>query len=86
LSDEKEGTPLSYNKLKTLYNYLNSYSLKDRINVLGLSQDRADVIIPACEIFLSVMKWASIKNVYVPKVGLVDGIIQILIDKNFDKK
>ena len=86
LSEEKEGTPLSYTKLKTLYNYLNSYSLKDRINVLGLNQDRADVIIPACEIFLSVMKWANIKHVYVPKVGLVDGIIQTLIDKNFAKK
>ena len=87
LSEEKEGTPLSYLKLKTLYGYLNSYSLKDRINILGLNQDRADVIIPACEIFLSVMKWASIKNVYVPKVGLVDGIIQTLIEKNFaDKK
>ncbi|MBU0696426.1 MAG: exopolyphosphatase [Bacteroidetes bacterium] len=86
LAEEKEGTPLSYTKLKNLYNYLNSYSLKDRINVLGLNQDRADVIIPASEIFLTVMKWANIKHVYVPKVGLVDGIIQTLIDKNFGIK
>jgi exopolyphosphatase/guanosine-5'-triphosphate,3'-diphosphate pyrophosphatase len=50
---------------------------------LGINQDRADVIIPACEIFISVMKWANIKNIYVPSVGLVDGIIQILIEKNF---
>lgn len=82
LSEEKEGSPLTYAKLKTLFNYLNSFSLKDRINVLGLNQDRADVIIPASEIFLTIMKWANIKNIYVPKVGLVDGIIQVLIEKN----
>jgi len=85
LSEEKEGDALSYNKLKTLYNYLNSFSLKDRINVLGLNQDRADVIIPACEIYLSVMKWANVKNIYVPSVGMVDGIIQTLIDKNIQR-
>ncbi len=82
LADEKEGSPLSFGKLKSLYNYLNSFSLKDRINVLGLNQDRADVIIPACEIYLSVLKWAGIKNIFVPSVGMVDGIIQTLIDKN----
>jgi exopolyphosphatase/guanosine-5'-triphosphate,3'-diphosphate pyrophosphatase len=40
------------------------------------------VIIPATEIFLSVMKWANIKNLYVPKIGMVDGIIQLLIEEN----
>lgn len=83
LSEEKEGNPLSYAKLKSQYDYLNSYSLKDRINVLGLNQDRADVIIPACEIFLTVMKVAAVKHIHVPKVGMVDGIIQVLIEKNF---
>ncbi len=82
LSDEKDGAPLSASKLKALYNNLNSYSLKDRINILGLNPDRADVIIPACEIYLTVMKWADIKNIYVPSVGMVDGIIQTLIEKN----
>ena len=48
--------------------------------MLGLNQDRADVIIPACEIYITVMKWANIKNIYVPTVGLVDGIIQTLIE------
>ena len=84
LSDEKDkNEPLSYLKLKSLYNYLDSFSLKDRINVLGLSQDRADVIIPACEIYLTVLKCANIKSIYVPSVGMVDGIIQTLIEKNF---
>lgn len=82
LSEEKDKQPLTFAKLKTLYNYLESFSLKDRINVLGLNQDRADVIIPASEIYLAVMKWAGIKHIYVPSVGMVDGIIQTLIDKN----
>lgn len=84
LSDEREGKPLSFLQLKRVYNNLNSYSLKDRINILGLKQDRADVIIPAGEIFLFIMEWANIKSIYVPKVGLVDGIIQQLIERNFN--
>jgi exopolyphosphatase / guanosine-5'-triphosphate,3'-diphosphate pyrophosphatase len=84
LSEEKNNAPLSFIKLKSLYNYLNSFSLKDRINVLGINQDRADVIIPACEIYISVMKWANMKNIHVPSLGLVDGIIQVLIEKNFE--
>jgi exopolyphosphatase/guanosine-5'-triphosphate,3'-diphosphate pyrophosphatase len=86
LSEEKSVVPLSFVKLKSLYSYLNSFSLKDRINVLGINQDRADVIIPACEIFISIMKWANIKNIYVPSVGLVDGIVQLLIEKNILSK
>ncbi len=82
LADEKDKAPMSFSKLKSLYTYLNSFSLKDRINVLGLNQDRADVIIPACEIYLSVMKWGGIKQMYVPSVGMVDGIIQTLIENN----
>jgi exopolyphosphatase/guanosine-5'-triphosphate,3'-diphosphate pyrophosphatase len=82
LAEEKEGDPMSFNKLKSLYNYLNSFSLKERINVLGLKEDRADVIIPASEIYLTVMKWSNIKTIFVPSVGMVDGIIQTLIDKN----
>jgi exopolyphosphatase/guanosine-5'-triphosphate,3'-diphosphate pyrophosphatase len=85
LSEEKNNAPMTFGKFKSLYDYLDSFSLKDRINVLGLNQDRADVIIPACEIYLSVMKWAGIKNIYVPTVGMVDGIIQTLIDENYMK-
>lgn len=83
MAEGKEGSPLTFTKLRELYSYLNSFSLKDRINVLGLNQDRADVIIPASEIYLTVMKWGGVKQIFVPRVGLVDGIIQLLIDKNF---
>ena len=86
MANEKEGEPLTFTKLRSIYTYLNSYSLKDRINVLGLNQDRADVIIPASEIYLTVMKWGGVKQIFVPRVGLVDGIIQLLIEKNFPKR
>jgi exopolyphosphatase/guanosine-5'-triphosphate,3'-diphosphate pyrophosphatase len=83
LADIKDQSPLSLAKLTSVYDHLNSYSLKDRINILGLNPDRADVIIPACEIFITVLKWAGIKQLYVPRVGMVDGIIQLLIERNF---
>ncbi len=86
LSEMKDKAPLPFNKLKSMYSYLSSFSLKDRINVLGLNHDRADVIIPACEIYMTVMKTAGIKQIYVPSVGMVDGIIQTLIEKNFMEK
>ncbi|SFS38871.1 Ppx/GppA phosphatase family protein [Sphingobacterium wenxiniae] len=85
LSNEKVDKPMSYAKLRALYQHLNSYSLKDRIQVLGLKQDRADVIIPAAEIFLTIMKVGQLKNIVAPRVGLVDGIIQTLIDNNLGK-
>lgn len=82
LANNKEDKPISFAKLKSLYEYLNSFSLKDRINVLGLNNDRADVIIPACEIFLTLMKHGHLRQIIVPRVGLADGLIQTLIDRH----
>jgi len=84
MSDEKDGAPMSLQKLNALYNKLTSYSLKERIHVLGLNADRADVIIPASEIYLTLMKWTGIKQIFVPKVGMADGIIKLLIEENLD--
>ena len=86
MSEEKEGMPLSFLKLKDLYNDLNKHSLKERIHVFGLNPDRADVIIPACEIYITLMKWTGIKQIYVPKVGMVDGIINLLIEENLTQE
>jgi len=85
IANDKADKPMSYAKLRAIYQHLNSYSLKDRIQVLGLKQDRADVIIPAADIFLTIMKVARLKNIVAPRVGLVDGIIQTLIDNNLQK-
>lgn len=82
MSETKETEPLTLLKLKKMYVSLHAYSLKERISILKLNPDRADVILPACEIYLTLMKWTGIKEVYVPKVGMVDGIINLLIEEN----
>ena len=51
-------------------------SYDDRILVLGLNTDRADVIVPATKIYLNAMKWSGAKKIFVPKIGLSDGIIK----------
>ena len=59
--------------------------MKERISVFKLNADRADVIIPASEIYLTLMKWTGIKQIYVPRVGMVDGIINLLMEENLPK-
>lgn len=76
ISGKPLGKPLSYFYLTSYYQTLQSYSYEERITELDLNQDRADVIIPAMRIYLSSMKWSGAKNIYVPKIGLADGIIK----------
>lgn len=81
MADVREGKSLKRRKLNEIYNLLKGMSYEQRIVELGLNPDRADVIVPASEIFLSVCKKAHIKEIYVPKVGLSDGIIRDLYAK-----
>ena len=76
VSGKSMGKPLSYFYLTSYYNMLQTYSYEERISILDLNQDRADVIIPATRIYLSAMKWCGAKDIYVPKIGLADGIIK----------
>lgn len=76
ISGKAIGKPLSYFYMTSYYNTLQTYSYEERITELDLNQDRADVIIPAMRIYLSAMKWSGAKNIYVPKIGLADGIIK----------
>ncbi len=76
VSGKALGKPLTYFYLTSYYNLLQSYSYEERITELDLNQDRADVIIPAMRIYLSAMKWSGAKNIFVPKIGLADGIIK----------
>nr|WP_299383512.1 exopolyphosphatase [Allomuricauda sp.] len=78
MSGRKMGQPLSYIWLNAQYHFLNSMDYEDRISELGLNQDRADVIIPAAQIFLSAAKWSGSKKIHVPKIGLADGMIKTL--------
>ena len=77
-SGKKEGKPLSLAYLKKYNDLLNSLSYEERIMDLNLKSDRADVIIPASKIYLSSMRWARADNIFVPKIGLADGIIKSL--------
>jgi exopolyphosphatase/guanosine-5'-triphosphate,3'-diphosphate pyrophosphatase len=78
LSKRKEGKPLTLEMLKDYYKELNNVSLKDRISIYKLREDRADVIVPALLIYINVMRWAGATDIYVPKIGLADGLIQHL--------
>lgn len=81
LSNERTGEVdknISLEQLKDLFQHLNSFSYDERVSELELNPDRADVIIPASQIFLNVMEWGEIKKVYVPKIGLSDGLIKEL--------
>lgn len=77
-SGKKEGKPLSLKYLKDYDEKLNSYTYEERITELDLKNDRADVIIPASKIYVNSMKWARANWIYVPKIGLADGIIKSL--------
>jgi exopolyphosphatase/guanosine-5'-triphosphate,3'-diphosphate pyrophosphatase len=76
ISGKATGKPLTYFYLTSYYKKLKSFTYEERITRLNLNQDRADVIIPATRIYLSAMKWGNAKHIYVPKIGLSDGIIK----------
>lgn len=75
-SERVAGKPLTYFYLSRYFKTLQNYSYEERMYHLNLNQDRADVIIPACQIYLNAMKWAKSNHIYVPKIGLSDGIIK----------
>lgn len=77
------GKPISINYLKKQYQLLTQLTYEQRIRDLGLNPDRADVIIPALEIYIAAMKWSKATKVIVPKFGLADGIIKLIyLEKN----
>ncbi len=78
MSGKREGKSLSYVYLKSYYIFLDKMNYDERISELDLNPDRADVIIPATKIYLKAMKWSHAKKIYVPKIGLSDGIIKSL--------
>ncbi|RDV14977.1 phosphatase [Pontibacter diazotrophicus] len=60
---------------------INCMPMQDRITNLLLNPDRADVIVPASEIYLSAMKWAKLETMLVPAVGLKDGMLHALYER-----
>ncbi len=78
LSKKKDGKPLPFELLRDYYRELDAVSVEERILKYGLREDRADVIVPALLIYINAMKWAGAQEIYIPKIGLADGLIQHL--------
>lgn len=78
MSKKKDGKPLELGLLKDYFKEFSAFSVKDRILKFKLREDRADVIVPALQIFINVMGWADADEILVPKIGLADGLIQHL--------
>lgn len=78
MSGKAQEKPLSYIYINSQYAFLNSLTYEQRITELGLNSDRADVILHATRIYLNAMKWSGARNIYVPKIGLADGIVKAM--------
>lgn len=78
MSGKQQDKPLSYIYLNAQFTALNALTYEQRISELGLNADRADVIIHATRIYLNAMKWSGARNIYVPKIGLADGIVKAM--------
>ena len=81
LSKRKEGKPLSLDLLRDYYKEFSTLSLTQRISLYKLREDRADVIVPALLIYINVMRWADAEEIFIPKIGLADGLIHTLYEE-----
>jgi len=78
MSKRKDGKPLPLELLRDYYRELSQVTLEERISKYGLKEDRADVIVPALQIYINAMRWSDAAEIYVPRIGLVDGLIRHL--------
>ncbi|MBK9480913.1 MAG: exopolyphosphatase [Bacteroidetes bacterium] len=81
LSKRKLGKPLPVEILRDYYKEMNALSVNERMHKYGFRQDRADVIVPALLIYNNIMRWADIQEIYVPQIGLADGLIRLLYNE-----
>jgi exopolyphosphatase/guanosine-5'-triphosphate,3'-diphosphate pyrophosphatase len=82
LANRKRGQTMSLLKVRTVYDMIKSHSLDDRVYKLQMNPDRADVIVPATDVYIKVMEWSKASSILVPEVGLKDGIMLYLNEKN----
>ncbi|NQV49643.1 MAG: exopolyphosphatase [Candidatus Marinimicrobia bacterium] len=81
LSSSKNDEPVSYNEVLRIDKLLTDHNMEERVRLLHLRPDRADVIIHASNIFRSIMMWAEIDAIFVPQFGLADGLVHFMHDK-----
>ena len=77
LSKKKEGKPLSLELLKDYHRELSVSTIEERMHLYNFRADRADVIVPALQIFIAIMRWSGADEIYVPRIGLADGLIRM---------
>ncbi len=80
ISNKQKGGQLAFAELRALRAYVDEYSISERVSLLKMNPDRADVIIPASEIYIKVMNFAKSDHIMVPQVGLKDGVIYELYE------
>lgn len=86
MTGSKSGKPISYLSIKDLSNTLMEFNYQERMMKFDLNPDRADVIIPALKIFITTMEFVKANKIFVPKSGLVDGMInEIFYENNASK-
>ena len=81
ISKRKEGKPLNLDLLRDYYKEFSNLSMSQRISLYKLREDRADVIVPALLIYINAMRWADAIEIFVPKIGLADGLIHTLYEE-----
>lgn len=81
MSKRKDGKPLQLDLLRDYYKEFSAISLQQRMSLYKLREDRADVIVPALLIYINVMRWTDAEEIYVPKIGLADGLIHSLYEE-----
>ena len=88
LADKKDKKlqRLPVSSLQTVYDVLKPLTPEERVEAFSLKQDRPDVIVPAAEIFLKIAEVVHAEYIYVPVIGLSDGIIDNLYAKSLEKE
>jgi len=81
IANKKGGKALSLAELKALKAYIGAFSLQERMSILKLNPDRADVIVPASDIYITALTMIGSDSIQVPKVGLKDGLVYELFEK-----
>ena len=86
MSKTKDGKPMSAAYLKKYYKEMNGLTVAERMSRYAIREDRADVLVPALEIFNNVMTWSDIDKIFVPKISVADGLIHRIYDGLKTKK
>lgn len=80
MSKTKDGKPMSTAFLKKYFKEMNGLTVAERMTQFNLREDRADVLVPALEIYNSIMNWSDIDKIFVPKISVADGLIHHIYD------